>query len=81
MNRFKPRHDGQTRKGFRILSGFVAAFILLVSLPLAIYEAACNGGGWNWESWWNWFVVLGCVYAGVGMAVGAKTGRWFNSPG
>lgn len=74
MNLFTPRHDGQTRKSFRILSGFVAAFILLVSLPLAIYEAACIGG------WWNWFVVLGCVYAGVGMAVGAKTGRWFNSP-
>lgn len=74
MNLFTPRRDGQTRKGFRILAGVIAAFIMLVSFPLALYEA------WN-GTWWNWLMVLGCFYAGVGLANGAKTGRWFNSLG
>lgn len=74
MNLFTPRHDGQTRRGFRILAGIVAAFIMLVSFPLAIHEA------WN-GPWWTWLMVLACLYAGIGLAIGAKTGRWFNSPG
>ena len=80
MKILPPRRDGQTRPVFRILAGIVAAFILLVSLPLALYEAI-TATFVGWETLLNWFMVLCCIYAGIGLAVGARTGRWFNSPG
>lgn len=74
MNNPAEPGENQTRLGFRIVAGILAVFTLLFSLPLALYEA-CSG------TLLDWLMVLCCVYAGIGMAVGAKTGRWFNSPG
>ena len=79
MKIMPPRQDGQTRTVFRILAGIVAAFILLVSLPLALYEAI-TATIVGWETLLNWFMVLCFIYAGIGLAIGARTGRWFNSP-
>lgn len=80
MRILPPRREGQTRTVFRILAGIVAAFILLVSLPLALYEAI-TATFVGWETWLDWFMVLCCIYAGIGLATGARTGQWFNSPG
>lgn len=66
--------ESQTRACFRILAGILAVLFLLISLPLALYQARSG-------TLVDWLMVLGCIVGGVGMAVGAKTGRWFNSPG
>jgi hypothetical protein len=60
---------GETRFVFRILAGIMAAFLLLIGLPAALSEA--GSGGWQ-----AWFGAFCCLYAGVGLAVGARTGRW-----
>ena len=63
-----------TRSVFRVLAGILAAFLLLVGLPASLAETR-NGG---WEAW----LCAGCcLYAGVGLALGARTGRWFNRLG
>jgi len=57
---------------FRILAGILAAFLLLVGLPLAASGAFV-------DSWWEsglW--AIGSLYAGIGLAVGARTGRWYG---
>ena len=64
----------QTRFVFRVLAGVIAVFIFLVSVPMALYEAI-NGVSYAW------FLALVSLFAGIGLAVGARTGRWFNSPG
>lgn len=72
MKMFTPRRDGQTRTFFRVLAGLLAMFTLLVSLPMALYEARTGTLS-------DWLMVLCCICGGVGLAVGAKTGHWFNS--
>jgi hypothetical protein len=64
--------ESQTRMVFRVLAGIIAAFLLLVGLPLALSGAFI-------EIWWEsglW--AIGCVYAGTGLALGARTGRWYG---
>jgi hypothetical protein len=61
-----------TRTGFRILAGILAALLLLVGLPLAVSGAFM-------DTWWEsglW--ATGSLYAGIGLAVGARTGRWYG---
>ena len=60
----------QTRFVFRILAGVIAAFILLIPLPYAVLESLDRG------TLWTWFLVCCCLFGGVGMAVGARTGQW-----
>lgn len=57
---------------FRVLAGILAAFILLVGLPLAFSGAL----GESW--WWSWFWAIDFLYAGIGLAVGARSGRWYG---
>ena len=63
--------QGQTRFGFRILAGVFAVFLLLVGFPMAL-SAAVNG---TWEAW---LFAVCSLYAGVGLAFGARTGRWYG---
>lgn len=58
------------RFGFRILAGIIAASILLIGLPSSFLEAIDRGGVLEW------FLVLGCLAGGIGLAIGAKTGYW-----
>ena len=74
MNSPEPSNRGTTRFPFRVLAGILAAFLLLVGLPLALLEAGSGGG-------WSWLGAFCCLYGGVGMAVGARTGRWFGARG
>lgn len=60
----------KARFPYRVLAGVIAAFLLLVSLPVAIHEGADRN---TREAW---FVALCSLYAGVGLAVGARTGYW-----
>jgi hypothetical protein len=60
---------GETRLVFRILAGILAAFVLLIGLPAALSEA--RSGVWQ-----AWLCAFCCLYAGVGLAVSARTGRW-----
>jgi len=65
----------ETRVVFRVLSGIIAAFLLLIGLPVAFSGAFVHA--W-WESWvWAFF----SLYGGIGMAIGAYTGRWYGAPG
>lgn len=61
----------ETRFVFRLLAGLLAAFLLLVGLPAALSEAGSGGGE-------AWFCAFCCLYAGVGLAVGARTGKWMD---
>ena len=64
--------QGETRMVFRVLAGILAAFLLLVGLPLALSGAFL-------DRWWEsalW--AIGSLYAGIGLAVGARTGRWYD---
>ena len=70
-----------TRLPFRILAGILGASLLLFGLPVSLLDlfeaiklndisdslAAC-------------FCAVSCLVGGIGLAVGAKTGLWFNSP-
>jgi hypothetical protein len=56
---------------FRVLAGIIAAFLLLIGLPLALSGAFAD----TWESW-LWAIVS--LYAGIGLALGARTGRWYG---
>ena len=73
-----PRSERKTRFVFRVLAGILAAFLLLVGLPAAVLEVRAGG------TWQAWFAVVSCIFAGIGLAVGARTGRWpftFGTPG
>jgi hypothetical protein len=62
----------ETRVVFRVLAGIIAVFLLLIGLPLAVSGAFM-------DTWWEsglW--AIGCVYAGIGLAIGARTGRWYS---
>jgi hypothetical protein len=74
MDITQPSKQPGTRFGFRVLAGIIAVFLLLVGLPLALLEA--GSGGWQ-----AWLGALCCLYGGVGMAVGARTGRWYSARG
>jgi hypothetical protein len=60
----------ETRAAFRIAAGVVAGLLLLVSLPIAI------AGALNSHAWEYWFAAVCSLFAGVGMAVSARTGQW-----
>ena len=73
-----PRIEQKTRFIFRVLAGVLALFLLLVGLPLEVLEVR-DGGTWQ-----AWFGAVSCYFAGIGLAVGARTGRWpftFGTPG
>jgi protein-S-isoprenylcysteine O-methyltransferase Ste14 len=73
MSTASPDQDPPTRKAFRILAGIIAAFLLLVSLPLAISGAFT-------DSWWESAIwALASLFAGIGMALGARTSRWYGT--
>ena len=56
---------------FRVLAGIIAVFLLLIWLPLALSGAFAD----TWESClWG----IASLYAGIGLAVGARTGRWYG---
>lgn len=57
---------------FRVLAGIIAAFLLLVGLPLALSVAFAG-------TWQSWLLAICSLYAGIGLALGARTGRWFGS--
>jgi hypothetical protein len=72
-----PRIEQKTRFIFRVLAGTLALFLLLVGLPLEVLEV--RDGKWQ-----AWFGAASCYFAGIGLAVGARTGRWpftFGTPG
>ena len=64
----------ETRLPFRVLAGVLAAFLLLLGLPLALGQS-------DTEGWPAWVAAGCCLYAGVGLAFGAWTGRWYGNPG
>lgn len=73
-----PRVEQKTRFIFRVLAGILALFLLLAGLPVAVLEAL------HGRTWQAWFCAVACYYAGIGLAVGARTGRWpftFGTPG
>jgi hypothetical protein len=74
MSDFTSPGEPQTRFVFRVLAGVIAVFIFLVAVPTALYEAISG-------DWYAWFLALGSLIGGIGLAVGARTGRWFNSLG
>jgi hypothetical protein len=61
---------------FRVLAGILAAFLLLCGLPMALHEVFTGSGE---HRLWGILLAIGSVYSGVGLAVGARTGRWFKS--
>ena len=72
-----PRIEQKTRFIFRVLAGVLALFLLLVGLPAAVLEV--RDGRWQ-----AGFGAVACYFAGIGLAVGARTGRWpftFGTPG
>ncbi len=70
-----PSHQQrQTRYGFRVAAGVIAAFILLVGLPIQVVKM--DQGGLL-----PWLFLFASLYGGGGLAVGAWTGRWYNAKG
>ncbi len=72
-----PRIEQKTRYIFRVLAGALALFLLLVGLPLEVLEVRDG-------KWLACFGAACCYFAGIGFAVGARTGRWpftFGTPG
>ncbi len=64
----------QTRMVFRVLAGIIAALLLLVGFPLAVSGAFM-------DAWWESAIwAATSLYAGIGLALGARTGRWYGSP-
>ena len=65
----------ETRMAFRVLSGVIAALLLLVGLPIALYGVFTGSGT---SLIWNIVWAIASLYGGVGMAGGALTGRWYD---
>jgi hypothetical protein len=62
----------ETRMVFRVLAGIIAAFLLLVGIPMALSGAFT-------EEWWQSVLWVVCdLFAGIGLALGAYTGRWYG---
>jgi hypothetical protein len=75
MDTLSAVEKSKTRMVFRVLAAIIAFFLLAVDLPLGLSGAFT-------ETWWeSWFLIISSLYAGIGLAVGARTGRWYNSPG
>ena len=73
-----PRIERKTRFVFRVLAGILAVFMLLGAPLVAVLEVRAGG------TWQAWFAAVSCIFAGIGLAVGARTGRWpftFGTPG
>ena len=73
-----PPIEQKTRFTFRVLAGVLALLLLLVGLPLSVLEVRHGG------TWFAWFDAVCCIFAGIGFAVAARTGRWpftFGTPG
>jgi hypothetical protein len=62
----------ETRLVFRVLAGIIAAFLLFVGLPLAA------SGAFTEEWWQSALWAVGSLFAGIGLALGAYTGRWYG---
>lgn len=60
---------------FRVLAGIIAVFLLLVGLPMALFGIFAGSGE---SCLWGIFWAMSCLYGGIGLAGGARTGRWFN---
>jgi len=60
---------------FRVLAGIIAAFLLLIGLPIAVYRLFAGPGE---SCLWDVFMAICSFYAGFGLAGGARTGRWYN---
>ena len=72
MNSSSSVKKSETRVVFRVLAGIIAAFLLLVGLPLALSGAFTH-------TWWeSWLWAIDSLYAGIGLALGARTGRWYG---
>jgi phage shock protein PspC (stress-responsive transcriptional regulator) len=70
-----------TRLPFRILAGLLGGILLLYGLPVSLLELleavqlqAITG------SIEACFCAVCCLVGGIGLMLGAYTGRWFNSP-
>jgi hypothetical protein len=58
---------------FRVLAAIIAALFLLVGFPLALSGAFM-------ETWWDSAIwAITSLYAGIGLGLGARTGRWYGS--
>lgn len=76
MTTSHPRIEPKTRFIFRVLAGVLAFFLLAVGLPAVTLEAMRGSPQ-------AWIGAMCCFLAGVGLAVGARTGRWpftFGTP-
>jgi hypothetical protein len=57
---------------FRVLAGIIEAFLLLIGLPMAASGAFTH-------TWWESLLwVIDSLIAGIGLAGGAWTGRWYG---
>lgn len=64
----------ETRMVFRVLAGVIATFLLLIGLPVALSEVFTS----SCDLLWNIFSAICCLYGGLGLAVGARTGWWYD---
>jgi hypothetical protein len=72
MNASSPIETQQTRMVFRVLAAIIAAVLLLVGFPLALSGAFM-------DTWWEsaiWAIIS--LYAGIGLGLGSRTGRWYR---
>ena len=73
MNRSLSVQKSETRMVFRVLAGIIAALLLLLGPPIALSGAFA-------DSWWESALWVICdLYAGIGLAIGARTGRWYGT--
>ncbi len=73
-----PHAEQKTRFIFRVLAGGLALLLLPGGIFAAVLEAQ------NGHPWQALTAALSCYFAGIGLAVGARTGRWpftFGTPG
>jgi hypothetical protein len=62
----------ETRMVFRVLAGIIAAFLLFVGLPMS------SSGAFAEELWQSGLWAVCSLFAGIGLALGAYTGRWYG---
>lgn len=60
---------GEARFVFRVLAGIIS-LLMLLTFPCMVYVAFTG-------FWQAWLYAFSCLFAGVGFAGGAWTGRWF----
>lgn len=65
----QPYQSAGARKGFRVLAGVLATFVVLVGFPSVVMMLI-------YGDWHEWVMAANIIWLGIGLTGVARTGHW-----